>query len=630
VVLVEGALDAQLRLLGSGGGPKLKLGANDSIDIFVIDDGAPMSGYPRPMLTTALRIDGGRRGFVHVAWEAVDGQAAPGEICILWSANARSAGARPRLLRGAEVGAVMEYAYGRADQRLASVVEPGQPVGAMSRRMVRTRRRSQERIQPVPEESDVLLRVASVAIEGFRGFREEARLELAQPTGDAGSGLTLVVGANNTGKSTVWESFDAVARRLKDDLSFSENRRNRRSSLGIRIRLELADGRCYETASQNRDTSETEGVWLYGAEPAALELVSVPSRRQFQPRFSKNWNVERDWMINGQEFVRHRRTDDAFTGRLFDLHNNPAKKAEFDKLMAEVIGQPFRWSIDLGEESYYLKVVTGDDLSHSSEGLGDGIISLLYVLNALFDSTPQTLLTLDEPELSLHPQLARRLGQVIARFASNRQIVVFTHSPHLLSWDDVSLGATIARTFKVAGDSRIAQAPREVLDALSKARGGWKNPHVLGIDATSALFLDDEVIVVEGQEDAGLLATVFEQAQVSPRGTVFGWGAGGGDGNPRRIVALLHGLGYTKVVTLLDADKANEAAAIQQLFPHYFATTIPANDIRDKEVDGAIVKSGLLTADGKHLKAEYRESTRDVLNGVVNYFASGGESESQA
>lgn len=469
------------------------------------------------------------------------------------------------------------------------------------------------------------MKIGSMHVEGFRGFRTASQLSLAQPNGNPGSGLTVVVGANNTGKSTLWESFDAVARKINNDVSFSEGQRNRAATNGIQITMKCADGLTYSVGSRNAHTSETHGSWSDGSTTRKIEIVTVPSRRQFQARFNKHINSERTWMYGTQEFARQRQFDNGFTGRLFYLDANVGEKAQFDKLMTRVLGRELTWEIDLGDgphgQNYYLKVRTDDKVDHSSEGLGDGIISLLYIVNALYDSREDSILVFDEPELSLHPQMIRNLGGLLAEYAASRQIVIFTHSPFLVSWDSIAAGAEIARVYKERADSVLAQVPRETINELPSSRGGWTNPHMLGTDATAALFLDDEIVVVEGQEDVGLLPTVFKEAGVEQRGTVFGWGSGGGDGNPRRIVALLHGLGFKKVVALLDADKTGEADWIQRHYPGYLSTTIPADDIRDKPADLRKGKKGLLDQHGKRLKPEFLEETRARLEALERYFA---------
>jgi AAA15 family ATPase/GTPase len=63
--------------------------------------------------------------------------------------------------------------------------------------------------------------VKSIEILGLRGFCTNQLLELAVPNGKAGSGLTIVVGQNNSGKSTITEAFAAVSGRSGVVRSFS-------------------------------------------------------------------------------------------------------------------------------------------------------------------------------------------------------------------------------------------------------------------------------------------------------------------------------------------------------------------------------------------------------------------------
>ncbi len=48
-------------------------------------------------------------------------------------------------------------------------------------------------------------------IQGFRSFKEKQELQLAIPNGKVGSGLTYIVGPNNTGKTTIIEGLSMKA-----------------------------------------------------------------------------------------------------------------------------------------------------------------------------------------------------------------------------------------------------------------------------------------------------------------------------------------------------------------------------------------------------------------------------------
>jgi AAA15 family ATPase/GTPase len=68
--------------------------------------------------------------------------------------------------------------------------------------------------------------IKSVTVSGLRGVSGELPLHLAIPDGRPGSGLTILVGANNSGKSTVVEAFEALARSKGNLPSFSVGKRN--------------------------------------------------------------------------------------------------------------------------------------------------------------------------------------------------------------------------------------------------------------------------------------------------------------------------------------------------------------------------------------------------------------------
>jgi predicted ATPase len=66
--------------------------------------------------------------------------------------------------------------------------------------------------------------------------------------------------------------------------------------------------------------------------------------------------------------------------------------------------------------------------------LSDGTLRFMCLLAALYDPEPPSLLCLDEPEVSLHPQLVRLLVSVLQEASERMQIIVATHSPDLISF----------------------------------------------------------------------------------------------------------------------------------------------------------------------------------------------------
>jgi predicted ATPase len=71
-----------------------------------------------------------------------------------------------------------------------------------------------------------------------------------------------------------------------------------------------------------------------------------------------------------------------------------------------------------------------------ASGVSDGHLQMLLLLTALFsEGSRETVVLLDEPEISLHPWALAVLGEAIrtASYEWNKQVLVATHSPVLIS-----------------------------------------------------------------------------------------------------------------------------------------------------------------------------------------------------
>jgi predicted ATPase len=99
--------------------------------------------------------------------------------------------------------------------------------------------------------------------------------------------------------------------------------------------------------------------------------------------------------------------------------------------------------------------------------LSDGMLRYLLWIAALLTPRPPSLLVLNEPETSLHPDLLRPLAQLISSAAANSQIVAVSHSRALIdalchvAHSDATEVSTI-ELIKDFGETRVAG--QETLD----------------------------------------------------------------------------------------------------------------------------------------------------------------------
>ena len=132
---------------------------------------------------------------------------------------------------------------------------------------------------------------------------------------------------------------------------------------------------------------------------------------------------------------------DMFNYRLFHAFKNQEK---FNEVLREVMDPVPSWTIELSDsEQFYVKVNSSGQY-HTSEGMGEGIVSLLFIVDALYDSENGDVIVIDEPELSLHPAYQRRLLALFAKYSGSRQIVYATHSPYFVDFRHLLNGAKIA------------------------------------------------------------------------------------------------------------------------------------------------------------------------------------------
>ncbi len=87
--------------------------------------------------------------------------------------------------------------------------------------------------------------------------------------------------------------------------------------------------------------------------------------------------------------------------------------------------------------------------------LSDGTIRYLLWIAALLTPRPPSLLVLNEPETSLHPDLLPALGRLIAAAAERSQLFVVTHAPTLISALEEQDDCNCVRLQKEFGETKI-------------------------------------------------------------------------------------------------------------------------------------------------------------------------------
>lgn len=96
--------------------------------------------------------------------------------------------------------------------------------------------------------------IKSLEIAGLRGFGKPQTVKFALPKGEPGSGLTFIVGANNSGKTTIFEAIRSFIPTY-DAPAFAVGKRNQNYQGGrVHLRMEydnINDWISIDTDSRN-------------------------------------------------------------------------------------------------------------------------------------------------------------------------------------------------------------------------------------------------------------------------------------------------------------------------------------------------------------------------------------------
>lgn len=346
------------------------------------------------------------------------------------------------------------------------------------------------------------------------------------PDGRCGSGLTIFVGANNSGKTTIFEALRSFNSQMGNPPSFSERKRNVKCENGkIHLSVQTDTGTYrIDTVEEGGSTTTfkkegtVEGEWWDG-----INIFVLQSRRFSDYEFHRS-DMGRDDYIRNQQMNTYNRSSTIyeFNARLFKMQKN---KSLFDKLLQQVLGYDLNWTIEQNDNGMYYLKLSINGCAHSSEGLGDGIWSVFTICDALYDSTPGSVIAIDEPELSLHPAYQKRILQLFDEFSKDRQIFINTHSPYFLNFEALVHGAFLYRTVKNSeGNINVFALSDESKKYISSFLKDINQPHTLGLEAKEMFFMEDRVILTEGQEDVVMYQKASENVDMRLGGDLLWMG----------------------------------------------------------------------------------------------------------
>lgn len=454
--------------------------------------------------------------------------------------------------------------------------------------------------------------LSKLTIQQFRGFHAKQVFKFAIPNGvKNGSGLTIIVGPNNSGKTTFIEALtfhndDGIKR-------FNQSERHARPPV-----ITLTDN----TGQVERITNVSQGAQVQFVNDVrlGLQIEFIASRRQWESQYSGQQNHSQ-FTSNSNKNVR-KQGDPGTAQRLATINLIEDERNELTELMKRLVPNFSFWTVDSREPAGdYIKYRTGGGAEHAVDMLGDGIISLFRICAHLIGMSNDSVLVIDEPELSLHPWAQKELHTILSEYSKYKQIIIVTHSPHFVDWHDFLNGAQIIRLNKPMDRACIVSTldhASSYATLIGREVRNWQKPELLDVVAKEIMFAD-KILFVEGKEDMGLLRKWLLDSTTSASFDIFGYGVGG-ETSMELFLKLSVDLGLVKVGVLFDHN-ATTYRQCKANYLNYKVERISTDDIRDKFEGRTQTKTGIFDRRGR-LKSTKKSELVRLINDYNSYFLS--------
>lgn len=422
------------------------------------------------------------------------------------------------------------------------------------------------------------VRIDQVQIRNFRSFRDfTLNLE--------GKSI-FVIGENAGGKTSL---LTAIARGLGRDLHFeAEDFADRTQPIEIEVALtnlsqaqaavfgnhadfttapptlRVAVRVVWDTSAEGADVEHyfpRSGARSKRDERDALTWQWLPSARD--PERMLSFGVPRNLMGKLVEELPIDQSIDSAIAAVVQAGDDLASDAEFVRFLAEARDEFAQLLPDVARDVFTLGIAAatgkeflrqfelvvrhlGEPVAVTTQSSGVAQLAIFVFAMKLASTEPGTVLLVDEPEISLHPQAQRALMRALRRL--NAQMVVATHSSSLLDRADPR---TVARLRRTATGAELA-TPGMLSEEDAQKLARFTSPQ------TAEAFFARTVILVEGMSDQVALEALAERHGRNLDGENISIVPMGGVTNARAFLQLYGPTGFGLNVAGL-CDEKDEA-----------------------------------------------------------------------
>ena len=474
--------------------------------------------------------------------------------------------------------------------------------------------------------------ISKFEVKSFRCFIKKQTLSFAIPKNKkVGSGLTFLVGENNSGKTSLLEAMKFSA--ADNNIDSSTLRSSDILNSSIRFAFYDMNSKVVQQLSLlHKDACVLKNTGANLSNPP----IFIPSRRYWSPQVLNQYPSNQPTPFSHRNTsLRRQINDGAFNdSTIADYFNkiqlDNRKRNKFLKLMRSVFPNFQSFTTEHEDRIYITYKTTDNQIQHRVDFLGDGVSSVMLILAYLMNSNNKSMLVIDEPELSLHPTAQKRLIKLLAKQSYKRQILIATHSPYMVDWEYIKNGARVNRLVHDGKESNIYKLQEYSIYQKLVHADNWHHPFNSNIMAKE-IFFSDKILFTEGKDDACLLSN---DGQLDDDINIFSYGVGGCE-SFKLALTLADDIGIQKAAVIIDGGERESKIAkqLEKDFGKYLIVQWNKHDIRDKDGRREGLKDeadqsgkyyppveGYFTAKGKRKPDESLDDYYEKMQKINQYF----------
>ena len=241
--------------------------------------------------------------------------------------------------------------------------------------------------------------LSKMTIKGFRGFSEKQDIEFAIPDLESeGSGLTTIVGANNSGKTSIGECLRYLNPNTQGNVHIPEDMRNEKTARNVKINFEFVNNQEFIIETRNSGSAVDVISNSFELDSNQVPFI-VPSRRAVPQEFGRSVGHDANSRVSQMTntyLYNYGRSNllSSFNERILKWFNENDRD-KFDDVLKKLLGYKFDWTMDTQNNGqHYLSFSNGQ---HTIDGLRDGVWSIFMLADALYDSSHGSIIVVDEP-----------------------------------------------------------------------------------------------------------------------------------------------------------------------------------------------------------------------------------------